>query len=210
MDKKTGVYVCSGCGIGDALNVEKLCELAAKKADLCKSHSALCSEEGAQVIRQDIEGGVNTVVIAACSPRVKSDIFSYDTLTTFLERVNLREHVIWTHPANDEDTQMLAEDYLRMGLAKAQKASPPEPFQETIDETILVVGGGISGLSSALGAAKAGYEVCLVEKSPSLGGLITNNSPSIRLIMNWKTPALRLESKKWKKIRGLKFLSEPR
>ncbi len=28
MDKKTGVYVCSGCGIGDALNIEKLCELS--------------------------------------------------------------------------------------------------------------------------------------------------------------------------------------
>ena len=104
MDKKTGVYVCNGCGIGDALNVEKLCTLAAKKADLCKTHPALCSEEGAQVIRQDIEDGVNTVVIAACSPRVKSDIFSYDTSTTVLERVNLREHVIWTHPSDDEDT----------------------------------------------------------------------------------------------------------
>ena len=121
------------------------------------------------MIIKDNEDGVNTVVVAACSPRVKSDIFSYDTSTTVLERVNLREHVIWTHPANDEDTQMLSEDYLRMGLAKAQKVSPPEPFQETIDKTILVVGGGISGLTSALGAAKAGYEVWLVEKSPALG-----------------------------------------
>ncbi|MFC1958883.1 FAD-dependent oxidoreductase [Chloroflexota bacterium] len=175
MDKNTGVYVCSGCGIGDALNVDKLCELATKKyqVDLCKTHPSLCGEEGAQVIRQDIEDGVNTIIIAACSPRVKTDIFSYDTSTTVLERVNLREHVIWTHPANDEDTQMLAEDYLRMALVKAQKVSPPEPFQETIDKTILVVGGGISGLTSALEAAKAGYEVCLVEKGSSLGGWMT-------------------------------------
>jgi len=173
MDKKTGVYVCSGCGIGDAINIDKLCELANKKyhVDLCKTHPFLCGEEGAQVIRQDIDDGiVNTVVIAACSPRVKSDIFSYDTSTIVLERVNLREHVIWTHPANDEDTQMLAEDYLRMALSKVQKVLPPEPFQETIDKTILVVGGGISGMTSALEATKAGYEVCLVEKSPSLGG----------------------------------------
>jgi len=175
MDKKTGTYICSGCGIGDALDADKLCELATKeyKVDLCRIHPSLCGEEGAQVIKKDIEDGVNTVVIAACSPRAKSDSFSYDTTTTVLERVNLREHVIWTHPSDDEDTQMLAEDYLRMGLARAQKVSPPEPFQEAIDKTILVVGGGISGLSSALGAAKAGYEVCLVEKSPSLGGWMT-------------------------------------
>ncbi|MFC1939320.1 FAD-dependent oxidoreductase [Chloroflexota bacterium] len=172
MDKKTGVYVCSGCGIGDALDADKLCKLATKeyKVDLSKTHPALCGEEGAQVIKKDIEDGVNAVVIAACSPRAKSDIFSYDASTTVMERVNLREHVIWTHPADDEDTQMLAEDYLRMALAKIAKVSPPEPFQETIDKTILVVGGGISGMTSALEAAKAGYEVCLVEKSPSLGG----------------------------------------
>jgi len=170
MDNKTGVYVCSGCGIGDALDVDKLCALATKKGHICKSHPSLCGEEGAQVIRQDIEDGVNTIVIAACSPRVKSDIFSYDKTTTIMERVNLREHVIWTHPANDEDTQMLAEDYMRMALAKIAKVSPPEPYQETIDKTILVVGGGISGMTSAVEAAKAGYEVCLVEKNPSLGG----------------------------------------
>ncbi|MFC1989879.1 FAD-dependent oxidoreductase [Chloroflexota bacterium] len=172
MDKKTGVYVCSGCGIGDTIDADKLCELATKeyKVDLCKTHPAFCGEEGAQVIKKDIEDGVNTVVIAACSPRAKSGIFSYDTSTTVMERVNLREHVTWTHPADDEDTQMLAEDYLRMALTKIAKVLPPEPFQETIDKTVLVVGGGISGMTSALEAAKAGYEVCLVEKSPSLGG----------------------------------------
>ncbi|MFC1982975.1 hydrogenase iron-sulfur subunit [Chloroflexota bacterium] len=172
MDKITGVYVCSGCAIGDALNTDKLCELATKeyKVGLCKTHPALCGKEGSQVIKEDIDGGVNTIVIAACSPRDKTDIFSYDRSITVMERVNLREHVIWTHPANDEDTQMLAEDYLRMALAKIAKVLPPEPFQETIDKTIMVVGGGISGMGSAMGAAKAGYEVRLVEKSPSLGG----------------------------------------
>lgn len=172
MDRNTGVYVCSGCGIGDALDVDKLCEIATKKykTDICKTHSSLCGEEGAAVIRKDIEDGVNTVVIAACSPRAKSDIFSYDKSKVFLERVNLREHVIWTHPANDEDTQMLAEDYLRMALARAQRAVPQEPYQDEIDKKILVVGGGISGMTSALEAAKAGYEVCLVEKNSSLGG----------------------------------------
>ena len=172
MDKKLGVYICSGCDIGNALDVDALCKVATKecKIPICKNHAFLCGEEGTSVIKKDIEGdGVNTVVIAACSPRAKMDVFSYDP-SIYLERVNLREHVVWTHPANDEDTQMLAEDYLRMGCTRAQKASPPEPFQEAIDKTILVVGGGITGLTAAIEATKAGYEVCLIEKESILGG----------------------------------------
>ena len=172
MDKKLGVYICSGCGIGDSLDLDKLSEVATKeyKVEICRTHPFLCSEEGAQLITKDIEAGVNTVLIAACSSRVKQDIFTYDTASIVLERANLREHVTWTHLANDEDTQMLAEDYLRMSLAKAQRVLPPKPFQETINKTILVVGGGITGITSALEAAKAGYEVCMVERNAALGG----------------------------------------
>ncbi len=39
-------------------------------------------------------------------------------------------------------------------------------------EKILVVGGGISGMTSAIEAAEAGAEVILVEKSPFLGGRV--------------------------------------
>ena len=38
------------------------------------------------------------------------------------------------------------------------------------NETILVVGGGISGMTAALEAAETGKNVVLVEKNPSLGG----------------------------------------
>ncbi len=171
MDKKLAVYICSGCEIGDSLDLDKISQVATKeyKAEICKTHSFLCGEEGAQLIRKDIEEGVNTIIVAACSPRVKYDVFSYSP-SIVLERVNLREHVVWCHTSNEEDTQMLAEDYLRMGLAKAQKVLPPEPYQEEICKTILVVGGGITGMTSALEAAKAGYEVCLLEKNSGLGG----------------------------------------
>lgn len=39
--------------------------------------------------------------------------------------------------------------------------------------SILVVGGGISGLTTALEAAEVGYEVFIVEKDPSLGGRVS-------------------------------------
>ncbi len=174
MDKKIAVYICGGCGIGDAIDLDKLAEVATKeyKIEICHTNPFLCGKEDEEQIKKDIENGVNTLVIAACSPRAKQSVFSYGS-DIVLERVNLREHVIWSHPANDEDTQMLAEDYLRMGLAKAQKVQPAEPYSETIDKTILVVGGGITGMTAALEAAKAGYNVKLLEKSPSLGGWMT-------------------------------------
>ncbi|MFH2011966.1 MAG: FAD-dependent oxidoreductase [Pseudomonadota bacterium] len=173
MDKKIGVYICSGCEIGESLDIEALSGVASSeyKVPVCKNHPTLCDKEGSSIIKSDIEKeGVNTVVIAACSPREKTDVFSYDPTAISLERINLREHVVWCHPPNDEDTQMLAEDYMRMGVIKAQKMAPLEPFSEEIDKTVLVVGGGITGITSALEAAKAGKEVVLVEKGPELGG----------------------------------------
>jgi quinone-modifying oxidoreductase subunit QmoA len=41
------------------------------------------------------------------------------------------------------------------------------------NETILVVGGGISGMTAALEAAECGKNVVLVEKTPSLGGRVS-------------------------------------
>jgi len=174
MDQKIGVYICSGCSIGESLDVDALSAVANEfKIAKCESHPVLCSPEGIARIRQDVDSGaVNAVVAAACSGRVKTDEFSFDPLTTILERVNLREHVIWCQPPNHEDTQMLAEDYLRMGIIRTEKSTLPEPFQEAVDKDLLVIGGGASGLQAALDAAQAGYSVKLVEKEPELGGFM--------------------------------------
>jgi len=172
VEKKVGVYICTGCDIGAALDGEALLKVAKSeyKAPVCKSHPFLCGAEGVDLIKKDIAGeGVNAIVIAACSQRVNVDVFSFPDV--FVERVNLREQGVWSHPAGDEDTQMLAEDSLRMGIVKAQQASLPEPFQaENLSKTILVVGGGLAGLTAAAETAKAGYRAVLVEKAASLGG----------------------------------------
>ncbi len=171
MDKKAAVYVCRGCDIGKSLDLASLAGVATGELGIstCREHDCLCGDEGRELIAADIrDGGVNTAVVAACSPRVMSDVFTFDGVYT--ERVNLREHVVWSHEPNDEDTQMLAEDYLRMGIARAQKAELPEPFDVEIERTMLVVGGGVAGMGAALDAANAGYSVVLVEKEPELGG----------------------------------------
>jgi quinone-modifying oxidoreductase subunit QmoB len=173
MEKKYGVYICKGCGIADAAEIEKLGEVATKEKQmpLCKTHDALCSAEGLDLIKGDISGeGVNTVLVAACSPRVKYNEFKFDGC--IVERINLREFLSWgVGEPKSEDTQALAEDYMRLGITKAQHTELPEPFLlEEMNADVLVVGGGITGLTSALGAADAGYNVTLVEKQAELGG----------------------------------------
>jgi len=172
MDRKLGVYICSGCSIGESIDVNALVNVAQKeyKVPVCKSHPFLCGEGGLAAIRNDLaQGAINSLVIAGCSPRTKTNAFSFDSQTV-MERVNLREHVVWSHEAGNEDTQMLAEDYLRMGIVKAQKMEPLEPVSDGISKTILVVGGGVTGITAALEAADADYDVVLVEKKPQLGG----------------------------------------
>jgi len=165
-DKNISIYICEGCEIGDSLDISALTEIP--EGQECKTHSCLCSEEGVNLIKTDIQAGTNAVVIAACSHRFKNDVFNFQDCQ--VERVNLREQVVWSHEPNDEDTQMMAEDYLRMGIVKTEKSEVPEPFEIPINKSILVVGGGLAGMTAALEASKAGYDVKLIEKEANLGG----------------------------------------
>ena len=172
MPAKLGVYVCTGCTIGESIDTAKLAKVAGGEchAAVCRSHAVLCGSEGRAQIRDDVAAGtVDTVVVAACSPRFKAEAFTFGQAAV-VERVNLREHVAWCHVPQDEDTQMLAEDYLRIGVARALKMEPAKPLTDEISTTLLVVGGGVTGLNAALEAAAAGYDVLLVEKEKSLGG----------------------------------------
>jgi quinone-modifying oxidoreductase, subunit QmoB len=191
MAKKLGVYVCSGCAIGESLDVARLADVAQKefKPAVCRTHAYLCGDEGLSVIRKDLaDGAVDGVVIAGCSPRMKTDAFRFDPRRV-VERVNLREHVAWSHKPKDEETQTLAEDYLRMGITKAQKMEPLEPLAEGISKSILVVGGGITGITAALGAAEADFDVVLVEKQPKLGGALA----SVKKLVPTHSPYSELE-----------------
>jgi quinone-modifying oxidoreductase subunit QmoB len=173
MNHKVGVYVCKGCGIGDCLKAEKL-ELIAKQefqTPIVRTSPAFCLED-VQIIKNDIaQQGVTDAVIAACSGRVNTDVFCLKPAS--VQRVNIREQVVWSHEPNTDETQSLAGDYVRMGIVKAQKTNPPSPYTQANDKTLLVVGGGITGISAALGAANAGYKVILVEKQSKLGGFVT-------------------------------------
>jgi len=174
MGAKIGVYICKGCDIGKSADCDKLVKVATEaKAHLCKTHDILCSQEGVGLIKADITNeGVNRVVVAACSPRAFPELFDFGK-DVLVDRTPLREQVAWCHPAGDEDTQMLAEDYVRMAVARVKSTEPPEPLIEEVSKDILVVGGGMTGLTAAKAAADAGYKVTLVEKEARLGGWAT-------------------------------------
>ncbi len=181
MEKKYCAYICAGCGIGDALDLETISGIVSSEMSMeCKIHDGFCTAEGKAFIQNDIDAGVNTIVIGGCSPRVMNDVFDYgeDKITV---RANLREQVVWAEkkPAEGEEphaeaAEFLTEtaaDYMRMACTRAQKTELPEPYQlETVSRRILVMGGGLSGLTAAKEAADAGYEVLLVEKEDKLGG----------------------------------------
>ncbi|HEY4773515.1 MAG TPA: FAD-dependent oxidoreductase [Xanthobacteraceae bacterium] len=170
--KKAGVYLCGGCGIAEAVSLDALEAVAVKefKVAHCRRHEFLCGEDGVRAIRGDVAAGtVNQVVVAACSPRVNADRFQAEGAQVF--RANLREQVAWTQPPGAENTAILAADYLRIAIAEAQKSSPPTAHHEGPHSArILVVGAGISGLTAARAAARAGYHVLLVEQSGEIGG----------------------------------------
>ena len=174
METKVGVYICKGCDIGNSLDIEKLSEVAGEtEAVLCKSHGILCSGEGIELIKSDLEGeGINRVVVAACSQRVFPELFDFGR-EVMTERANLREQVAWSHTPNDEDTQMLGEDQIRVAVARTRTMEPPEPMIEETSKDLMVVGGGITGMTAAKSAAAAGYKVTLIEKEDRLGGWAT-------------------------------------
>ncbi len=174
-EMKIGAYICNGCGIGDRLDSGQLEMTATRdgKAAICQQHDFLCSEAGVKMIQDDIDNeGVNRVVIAACSQRAKAEAFAFNDVA--LVRTNLREGVIWVRPDTDdqrETTQEMADDYIRMGCAEAKYAKPPSSSgEQTINKNILIAGGGISGMTAAIEASKAGYPCTIVEKTAALGG----------------------------------------
>ncbi|MBG0791880.1 MAG: hydrogenase iron-sulfur subunit, partial [Desulfovibrionaceae bacterium] len=178
MAEKLGVYICGGCDIGANLDVDALAEFVANgkhssNVAVAKSNAVLCSPEGKAMIEADIaENGLDGVVCCACSPRAKWDVFKFGDKTQ-VERVSLREQCVWSYeedPKFPGQMEIIAKDYINMGVIKLINSRIPEPELPEAFKTVLVVGGGFTGLNAALNAASLGYSVVLVEKEDKLGG----------------------------------------
>lgn len=136
-----------------------------------------CSTESTKQIMEAIkEYNLNRVVVAACTPRTHEPTFR-DSLREgglnqyYFEFANIREHCSWVHSKEKEDATEKSKDLVRMSLARALFLESLEEFELPVDKRVLVVGGGIAGMTSAISCASQGFEVFLIEKEKELGGI---------------------------------------
>jgi len=176
---KIGVYICwCGINIGGVVDVPKLCDYSRTLPNvvLASEYKFMCSDIGQGMIMEDIRAGkVNRVVVASCSPRMHEETFrracEEGGLNKYLfEQANIREHCTWVTMNDVPGATKIAQDHIRMAVAKAGALKPLEVTTVKVEPSTLVVGAGIAGINAALDLADSGYKVYLVEKSPTVGG----------------------------------------
>jgi len=178
---RIGVYVCH-CGLNIAGSVD--CEEVAKFAGtlpnvvLARDYRYTCSDQGQELIKKDAkEYRLNRVVVASCSPRLHEPTFrkvcEEAGLNKYLfEMANIREQCSWVHLHDRKAATEKAKDLVKMAVAKAALLRPAEEIEVPIIRKALVIGGGVAGIQAALDLADTGYKVYLVEKEPSIGGMM--------------------------------------
>ena len=136
----------------------------------------MCSEPGQQIIREAIrEKGLEGVVVACCSPSMHENTFrkavqSQGMNPYLCEIANIREQCSWVHQKEKEEATRKAAEIILATLEKVRKNELLEAIAVAINRRVLVIGGGIAGLTAALDLAEGGYEVVLLEREPALGG----------------------------------------
>lgn len=177
---RVGVFVCHcGANIGRVVSVPELVRYALGLPYVVYAEEDLfwCSTDGTKRIMEAVrEKGLNRVVVAACTPKTHEPTFK-DSIRMgginqyLVDMANIREHCTWVHPLEREEAQRKAEDLIRMSLARALVLEPLEEYEIPVDKRVLVVGGGVSGMTCALDLAEQGHEVWLVEREGELGGM---------------------------------------
>ena len=178
---RIGVFVCQcGSNIADTVDCKAVARFAEGLEDVIvsKNNQYLCSEPGQQLIQEDIhKHHLNRVVVASCSPRLHEPTFrkacSEAGLNPYLmEMANLREQCSWVHIQKPQEATKKAKDLVKMAVARARKLQPQEELKVPVTQSTLVIGGGVAGIQAALDLADSGYQVYLVEKNPSIGGIM--------------------------------------
>lgn len=192
MDKKSkqnrenlrvGVFICDcGSNIAGHLDCTSVTEYASTLPGVVftKENLYTCSESGIAEIKNAIkENDLNRVVVASCSPRTHQPLFAASCeeagLNPYLfEMVNIRDQCSWVHMGKKDIATSKAKDLVRMGVAKSTTLEPQDNIESSLVRKILVIGGGIAGLSAAEALTGMGLEVLLVEKSAQFGGLMNS------------------------------------
>ena len=176
--QRIGVFVCHcGTNIAATVDVEKVVEAIKNEPGVvhAEDYQYMCSEAGQSKIQEAIkEKHLTGVVVCSCSPRMHENTFRKAVEKAglnpyMLEIANIREHCSWIHKNREEATEK-AIILARAAVAKVHLNAPLQPGESKVVKRALVIGGGIAGIQTALDIADAGYEVDNVEKTPSIGG----------------------------------------
>ena len=176
--QRIGVFVCwCGSNIAATVDVQAVAEAMKREPGVvyAANYQYMCSEGGQKLIADAIhEYKLTGVVICSCSPRMHEATFRKTAeragLNPYMvEIANIREHCSWIHKDKAEATEK-AIILARTAVAKVQLNAPLTPGESPVTKRALVIGGGIAGIQTALDIADAGFEVDIVEKTPTIGG----------------------------------------
>ncbi len=178
---RIGVFVCHcGVNISGVINVPSVADFAKTLPYVEYADDSIytCSETTQKDI-QDIviENKLNRVVIASCSPRTHEPIFRQMLeeigLNPYLfEMVNIRDQGSWVHKDNPDEATEKSKNLIAAAVAKARMLKPLEASELPVNHDAMVIGGGVSGMTSAISLAELGFHVNLIEKSGELGGAL--------------------------------------
>jgi heterodisulfide reductase subunit A len=177
---KIGVYVCDcGINIAGTVNVPEVVKFARDlpNVTVAREYKYQCSDPGQKMIKEDIKAqGLNRVVVASCTPRMHEVTFQNAIAEAglnpyYFAMANIREHVAWV-VKDAEAATAKAKRLVRSAVARVALQNELFARKEPVTPTTLIVGGGIAGIQAALTIADAGYKVYLVEREPSIGGVM--------------------------------------
>jgi len=175
---KIGVFVCHcGTNIAGTVDVEKVAKAASGLANVKYSttYKYMCSSPGQALIWDVIkEKALDRVVVCACSPGLHEKTFrkcleDAGVNPYLIEIANIREHCSWVHRDMEQATRK-AIAIVKLAVAKVSRDKPLEKTYISIEKKVLIIGGGIAGIQSAIDIAFAKYPVVIVEREPSIGG----------------------------------------
>jgi heterodisulfide reductase subunit A len=140
-----------------------------------REYKFMCSDPGQILIQDDIHNlGLDRIVVASCSPLMHEPTFRgacerADLNRYLFQMANIREHCSWVTVDPNAATEK-AKMLVAGAVAKAATLVPLPRKTVPVNNSALVVGGGIAGIQAALDIAESGRTVYLVEKEPSIGG----------------------------------------
>ena len=177
--KRLGVFICHcGLNIAGTVDVKRVAREIGEIGDVVHSEDYIymCSDPGQLLIRNAIrEKGLDGVIVACCSPSMHEVTFrkavKSEGLNPYVcEIANIREQCSWVHQGNKELATQKAGDIIRSVLEKLRQNETLETLTMPLTKRVLVIGGGIAGITASIDLADAGFEVILVERQPSVGG----------------------------------------